>query len=51
MNLINIPDTLKGAKVDTVGCMTLVNLNVNFDTAKADIKDYLDSRIAQFAKL
>ena len=30
--------TPKGAKVDTVGCITLINLNVNFDTDKSDIK-------------
>src|SRR5574344_55667 len=40
------PDTLKGAKVDTVGCMTLINLNVNFDTAKSEIKDSYNARIA-----
>ncbi|MGJ0361264.1 OmpA family protein [Arcobacter cryaerophilus gv. pseudocryaerophilus] len=45
------PDTMKGSKVDTVGCMTLVNLNINFDTAKADIKDSYNSRIAEFAKV
>src|SRR5574344_766675 len=45
------PDTLRGSKVDTVGCMTLVNLNINFDTAKADIKDSYNSRIAEFAKV
>lgn len=45
------PDTMGGAKVDTVGCMTLVNLNINFDTAKADIKDSYNSRIAEFAKV
>lgn len=45
------PDTLKGAKVDTVGCMTLVNLNVNFDTAKSEIKDIYGTRIHDFAKV
>src|SRR5574344_1121237 len=45
------PDTMRGSKVDTVGCMTLVNLNINFDTAKADIKDSYNSRIAEFAKV
>ena len=38
-------------KVDTVGCMTLVNLNINFDTAKADIKDSYNSRILNLQKL
>lgn len=45
------PDTMKGAKVDSVGCMTLINLNINFDTNKSDIKHSYDSRIAEFAKL
>ncbi|MBP7741929.1 MAG: OmpA family protein [Aliarcobacter sp.] len=45
------PDTMKGAKVDTVGCMTLINLNINFDTDKSVIKDSYNSRIAEFAKL
>ena len=45
------PDTMKGAKVDSVGCMTLINLNINFDTNKSDIKDSYNSRIAEFAKM
>lgn len=45
------PDTMKGSKIDTVGCMTLVNLNINFDTNKSDIKDSYNSRIAEFAKM
>lgn len=45
------PDTMKGAKVDTVGCMTLVNLNIHFDTNKSDIKNSYNSRIAEFAKV
>ncbi|NLN13651.1 MAG: OmpA family protein, partial [Arcobacter skirrowii] len=45
------PDTLKGAKVDTVGCMTLINLNVDFDTAKSEIKDIYGTRIHEFAKV
>jgi len=42
---------MKGAKVDTVGCMTLINLNINFDTDKSVIKDSYNSRIAEFAKM
>ena len=42
---------MKGAKVDSVGCMTLINLNINFDTNKSDIKDSYNSRIAEFAKM
>ena len=45
------PDTMKGAKVDSVGCMTLINLNINFDTDKSVIKDSYSSRIAEFAKV
>ncbi|MFY4857307.1 OmpA family protein [Aliarcobacter butzleri] len=50
-NLDECPNTMKGAKVDNIGCMTLVNLNINFDTAKADIKDSYNSRINEFAKV
>ncbi|MBY0540781.1 MAG: OmpA family protein [Campylobacterales bacterium] len=45
------PNTMAKAKVDSVGCMTLVNLNINFDTNKSDIKDSYNSRIAEFAKM
>lgn len=45
------PDTMRGSKVDTVGCMTLVNLNVNFDTNKSDIKDIYSTRIYEFANV
>ena len=45
------PGTPKGAKVDTVGCITLINLNVNFDTDKSEIKDIYSTRIHEFAKL
>ena len=45
------PSTPKGAKVDTVGCITLINLNVNFDTDKSDIKDIYSTRIHEFAKV
>ncbi|WP_198305671.1 OmpA family protein [Arcobacter vandammei] len=45
------PDTPRGAKVDSVGCITLINLNVNFDTNKSDIKDIYSTRIHEFAKV
>lgn len=45
------PDTMRGAKVDSVGCITLVNLNVNFDTNKSDIKDIYSTRIYEFANV
>ena len=50
-SLDQCPNTMKGAKVDTVGCMTLINLNVNFDTAKSEIKDIYGTRIHDFAKV
>jgi OOP family OmpA-OmpF porin len=50
-SLDQCPDTMKGAKVDTVGCMTLVNLNINFDNASAVIKDSYNTRINEFAKV
>ncbi len=45
------PNTPKGAKVDSVGCITLINLNVNFDTDKSDIKDIYSTRIHEFANV
>lgn len=39
------------AKVDSVGCMTLVNLNINFDTDKSVIKDSYNTRIVEFANM
>ncbi|WP_026803303.1 OmpA family protein [Aliarcobacter lanthieri] len=45
------PNTPKGAKVDSVGCITLINLNVNFDTDKSDIKDVYNTRIHEFAEV
>lgn len=45
------PDTMSGAKVDKVGCITLVNLNINFDTDSSTIKDSYTSKIIEFAKV
>lgn len=50
-SLDQCPDTMAKAKVDAVGCMTLVDLNINFDTDKAVIKDSYNSRIAEFANM
>ena len=50
-SLDQCPDTISGAKVDSVGCMTLVNLNINFDTNSAVIKSSYDSRLEAFAKM
>lgn len=44
------PDTMRAAKVDADGCMTLINLEINFDTDKSEIKHSYDSRVAEFAK-
>jgi OOP family OmpA-OmpF porin len=43
------PNTIAGAKVDNVGCMTAVNLNINFDTDSSVIKDAYNSKIVDFA--
>jgi OmpA-OmpF porin, OOP family len=45
------PNTMVGASVDNTGCMTLVNLNINFDTDSAVIKDSYNSRIVEFANM
>ncbi|MDY0051874.1 MAG: OmpA family protein [Aliarcobacter sp.] len=50
-DLDQCPNTMAKAKVDTVGCMTLVNLNINFDTNSSVIKDGYNSRIAEFASM
>ena len=49
-DLDQCPGTPKGAKVDSVGCITLIDLNVNFDTNKSDIKNVYNTRIHEFAK-
>lgn len=48
-SLDQCPNTPKGAKVDSVGCITLIDLNVNFDTDKSVIKDIYSTRIHEFA--
>jgi len=45
------PNTIKGAEVDMDGCMTLVNLNINFDTDSAVIKPTYDSKLEAFANM
>lgn len=50
-SLDECPNTMAKAKVDSVGCMTLVNLNINFDTNKSDIKDSYNTRIVEFANM
>ena len=50
-SLDECPNTMAKAKVDSVGCMTLVNLNINFDTNSSVIKDSYNSRIVEFANM
>ena len=50
-SLDECPNTMAKAKVDSVGCMTLVNLNINFDTASAVIKNSYNTRIVEFANM
>jgi OmpA-OmpF porin, OOP family len=45
------PNTMAGAKVDSVGCMTLVNLNINFDNNSSVIKGAYNPKIVQFADM
>jgi len=45
------PDTMTGAEVNKSGCITLVDLKINFDFDKSDIKDVYSSRIEEFAKV
>lgn len=45
------PNTIEGAQVDMVGCMTLVNLNINFDTDSSVIKNSYNSKIEKFAEV
>lgn len=47
-NMDECPNTPKGFGVDKVGCVTLVNLEVQFDTSKWDIKDEYNERIEAF---
>ena len=48
-SLDQCPNTMAKAKVDSVGCMTLVNLNINFDHDSSVIKDSYNTRLAEFA--
>lgn len=50
-SLDQCPNTISGAEVDSVGCMTLVNLNINFDTDSAVIKPSYDSKLEAFANM
>jgi OOP family OmpA-OmpF porin len=50
-SLDQCPNTMAKAKVDSVGCMTLVNLNINFDNNSSVIKDSYNTRIVEFANM
>ena len=45
------PNTMSKAKVDAVGCLTLVNLDINFDTNSSVIKGAYNPRILEFASM
>lgn len=49
--LDNCPGTIEGAKVDSVGCMTLVNLDINFENNSDKISGDYGKRISQFADM
>jgi OOP family OmpA-OmpF porin len=45
------PNTTKGVKVNSDGCVETINLNINFDNNSADIKNTYNERLNSFAKL
>jgi OOP family OmpA-OmpF porin len=47
-NIDECPNTPKGFQVDKVGCSTLVNLDVQFDTSKWNIKEEYTQKIEVF---
>lgn len=47
----NCPNTIAGAEVDNVGCMTILDLKINFESDSAVIKDSYNSRIINFANV
>lgn len=47
----NCPKTEKGTIVDEKGCAVTFNLQINFDTNSAEIKDNYNSKINEFAAL
>ena len=47
----NCPNTIAGAEVDNVGCMTIIGLKINFESDSAVIKDDYNSRIVNFANV
>lgn len=45
------PNTTKGVKVNTDGCVETINLNINFDNNSADIKNTYNEKLISFAKI
>jgi OOP family OmpA-OmpF porin len=45
------PNTSEGVTVNADGCVATVNLNINFDTMSAKIKDTYNGDLADFANL
>jgi len=44
------PNTSAGVSVNVDGCVETINLNINFDTNSANIKDKYNERLENFAK-
>ncbi|MDD2895358.1 MAG: OmpA family protein [Aliarcobacter sp.] len=45
------PNTSKGVKVNTDGCVETINLNINFDNNSTEIKKVYNEKLASFAKI
>lgn len=45
------PNTTKGVKVNTDGCVETIDLNIKFDNNSADIKEIYNKKIDSFAKI
>ncbi|MDX9744802.1 MAG: OmpA family protein [Arcobacteraceae bacterium] len=45
------PNTTKGLKVNSDGCVETINLNINFDNNSADIKNSYNEKLVSFAKI
>lgn len=45
------PNTTKGVKVNSEGCVETINLNINFDNNSAIIKNVYNEKLVSFAKI
>ena len=45
------PNTTKGVKVNSDGCVETINLNIKFDNNSANIKKIYDEKLISFAKI